>query len=261
MLHDWQIQFAAQLRAIPGEMAQGMPAFPGKQSHRFSVYRDNMLGSLVEALGDTFPVARQLVGDHFFETMAADFVRREPPAAPRLSRYGAAFPAYLRLIPQLSDLAYVADVADFEWARVDAYFAGSAEEILTAGILLAQPAESLPQLSFKPVPSLRVIIAPTAMHSIWTAHQATPPDLSGLDPWRAEAARLICTRHGIAAEPITLAHARFLQALEAGEPLISAAEIALGLDDSFDLQASLARELEVGSFSGIVLPIATDTKP
>jgi hypothetical protein len=260
MLHDWQTQFAAELRAMPGE-PQAMPVFLGEQSHRFSVYRDNMLGSLVEALGDTFPVARQLVGERFFDSVAGRFVRGEPPSAPRLSRYGATFPAYLRTVPQLSNLSYVADVASLEWARVEAYFAGAAAEILVVEALLAQPADILPYLTFKTVPSLHVVAAPTAIHRIWIAHQSTAPDLAGLDPWQAEAVRLICLRQGVTAEPITLAHASFLQALQAGATLTSAAEMALSLDDAFNLQASLARELEVGSFSGIALPTAADIEP
>lgn len=261
MLHDWQARFATELRAIPGEGTQAGPVFLGEQPHRFSVYRDNVLGSLVDALGETFPVARQLVGKRFFDAVAADFVRREPPAAPRLSRYGAAFPAYLRDVPQLTDLAYVADVAGFEWARVDAYFAGTAREVLTGEALLSLPADALPQLTFKTVESLRVVIAPTAIHSIWTAHQSAGGDLAGLDPWRPEAVRLISTRHGVAAERITSAHATFLRRLQAGEPLITAAEMALSIDDGFDLRAVLARELEIGSFSGIALAVAADIEP
>src|SRR6202000_3500700 len=98
------------------------------------------------------------------------------------------------------------------------------EEILAVETLLSLPADSLPQLMFKTGPSLRVVIAPTAVLSIWTAHQSVAADLAKLDPWQPEAVRLICSREGVAAEHITSAHAGFLQALQAGEPLIAAAE-------------------------------------
>ena len=78
MLHDWQIAFAERLRRPPSDpvassMQAGRDDFLGPQAHRFAVYRDNMLGSLVEALGDTFPVVRQLLGDRFFDACFGSF--------------------------------------------------------------------------------------------------------------------------------------------------------------------------------------------
>ena len=259
MLHEWQVKFADHLRAAPVEAMPGDADLLGGQAHRFSIYRDNMLGSLVEALGHTFPVTRQLVGERFFDAVATGFVRLELPIAPRLSRYGATFPAYLQAVPQLLDISYVADVAMLEWARVDAYFAGLGGETLSVEALLSQPQEILPHLIFKTAPSLRVVSARTAVHSIWQAHQTTSPDLSALDPWRAEAVRLLCKAHGVTADLITPAQAIFLHQLQGGTELTAAAEMAVEADATFDLQATLAVELEAGSFIGIAVPTTVDT--
>jgi hypothetical protein len=261
MLHEWQSNFAGRLRAAPAAEMAGDADFLGMQPHRFSVYRDNMLGSLVEALGETFPVARQLVGDRFFDIVAADFVRQEPPRTPRLSRYGSTLPVYLQTVPQLADLSYVADVAMLEWARVEAYFAGVTEDVLTAETLLDRPVSILPHLTFKTVPSLRVVSAPTAIHRIWLAHQSETPDLSDLDPWQGEAVRLLCTSRGIVADLVTPAQATFLRDLQSGKALVMATDMAVALDAAFDLQAMLAAELGAGSFSGIFLPATTDPAP
>jgi hypothetical protein len=259
MLHDWQTRFAERLRRLPPDpaiapMQPGGDDFLGPQAHRFAVYRDNMMGSLVEALGDTFPVVRQLLGDRFFDAVAADFVRSDPPVAPRLSRYGSGLPARLRTLPQLTDLAYVIDVAVLEWARVEAYFAGAGDTSLAVETLLAQPGERLPHLVFQTAPGLRIVATPTAAHSIWLAHQAAEPDLAAIDPWQSEAVRLLCTDQGVLAERITAAQAIFLLKLQAGQDLTAAAEAALDQDSAFDLQAALAAELGVGSFTGFVSP-------
>jgi hypothetical protein len=258
MLHEWQIKFADHLRVAPAEAVPGDFDLLGVQAHRVSVYRDNVLGSLVEALGHTFPVTRQLVGERFFDAVAAGFVRQEPPTAPRLSRYGAMFPAHLQAIPQLQDMSYIADVAMLEWARVNAYFAGVAPETLSIEALLSQPQEFLPHLVFKTVPSLHVVTAPTAINSIWQAHQLAAPDLSSLDPWRGEAVRLLCTAQGVSAEMITPAQAIFLRQLQTGKELMAAAEMAVAADATFDLQATLVAELGAGSFSGIAVPTTVD---
>jgi hypothetical protein len=254
MLHDWQTRFANALRAAPGEGLADDEQLAGREAHRLAVYRDNVVGSLIDALGETFSVVRQLVGTDFFNAVASDFVRDDLPVAPRLSRYGASFPARLHALPQLVEISYVGDVATLEWARVDAYFAGVSASVLTVDRLLALPAELLPQLKFKPVDSLRIISTPTAAFSIWLAHQETTPKLGDLDPWHAEAVRLLCCQAGVTCQPIDLANAGFLTALMDGFDLTAAAEVAMDLDDAFDLQSALATELAAGSFSDFALP-------
>jgi hypothetical protein len=126
MLHDWQRDFALCLRH-PAGMLDVAPA----HRTRFAIYRDNVIGSLVTALADAFPVTRLLVGSRYFDAVAADFARQSPPVAPRLSIYGDLFPDYLRTLSTLNDLAYVPDVARLEWVRIEAYFAGAAESVVT----------------------------------------------------------------------------------------------------------------------------------
>jgi len=255
MLHEWQRRFAGHLRASPSNAGVDLAALFGAQQHRFSIYRDNFVGSLADALAETFPLTRQLVGERFFALAAADFIRLQPPVAARLSRYGGAFPAYLRDHAALREISYVADVAALEWARVESFFAGMAEAAVTPEALLAVPAEALPHLAFETVASLRVIVTPTAALSIWRAHQYAAPRLDDLDPWQTEAVRVLCNRpQGVVALAITPAHAAFLQALQQGADLSTAYETAATLAADFDLQAALASELTVGSFARVLTP-------
>ena len=62
---------------------------------RFNVYRNNVGSSLVEALGDNFPVIKMLVGDAFFDAMARVYYTGNFPKVPMLFRYGAEFPTFL----------------------------------------------------------------------------------------------------------------------------------------------------------------------
>ncbi|HWT97670.1 MAG TPA: DNA-binding domain-containing protein [Terriglobales bacterium] len=255
MLHEWQSHFASQLRALPPYSEAALATLFGAQQHRFSVYRDNFIGSLVDTLAETFPVTRQLLGERFFAVAAADFIRREPPVAARLSRYGSAFPGYLREHAALRELGYVADVASLEWARVESFFAGMPETTVTPETLLGFAEEALPHLVFETAASLRVIVAPTAVLSIWQAHQQVEPQLDGLDPWQAQAVRVLCNRlQGVAAMAITPAHAALLQALQQGADLSAAYEAAAALAADFDLQAALAAELTMGSFARVLAP-------
>ena len=62
---------------------------------RFAVYRNNVIASLLEALADTFPVTRALVGGRFFDRMARQFIVVEPPVSPIMSAYGETLPAFI----------------------------------------------------------------------------------------------------------------------------------------------------------------------
>ena len=51
--------------------------------------------ALWEALADTFPVGKELVGEEFFGAMAGLFVRAHPPASPLMQRYGGRLPDFI----------------------------------------------------------------------------------------------------------------------------------------------------------------------
>ncbi|MEP4753707.1 MAG: DNA-binding domain-containing protein, partial [Nitratireductor sp.] len=61
---------------------------------RYNVYRNNVTVSLIDALADTFPAVRRIVGEAFFRDMARLYVRREPPRSPLLFDYGHGFAAF-----------------------------------------------------------------------------------------------------------------------------------------------------------------------
>ena len=50
-----------------------------ERTQRLNVYRNNVFVSLMEALGEIFPVCKQVVGDAFFNAMARQYVDRHPP--------------------------------------------------------------------------------------------------------------------------------------------------------------------------------------
>lgn len=253
MLHEWQQDFAR------GLCDQGtVPVALRDNQRRFAIYRDSVTASLVAALGEAFPVTRLLVGDRFFDAVAADYARQEPPHIPRLSAYGGTYPDYLRRLPTLHDLPYVADVAQLEWARIEAYFTGPAVQLIQPDSLLGYAPEILPLLRLQPEASLRVITGESAIWSIWIAHQGDSQDLEHIDVGEAQAVRLSCATDGVVMSQIALGHAVFLLALGEGHSIFTAAETAMAADAGFDLQASLASELRLGSFSDIAGPEGLD---
>ncbi len=158
---------------------------------RYAVYRNNVLLSLIEALADTYPVVRQLVGDAFFHALAAEFVRRHPPVSPVLAHYGGGLAGFIAGFAPAASVPYLADVARLEWAYVEAFHAADSLAMAPQALAerLADPAR-LAASRLQCVPSVRLIRSAYAVASIWQAHQ-TGDEVAHFDPGRPEAALVV----------------------------------------------------------------------
>ena len=81
---------------------------------RFSVYRNNVIAGLINAVSARYPVVRKLLWDDAFNRVAHQYVVSEPPRSPVLLQYGESFPKFLRGIGQGAAANYLADVAEIE---------------------------------------------------------------------------------------------------------------------------------------------------
>jgi len=121
-LAELQSRMAAALMAAD-EPARELPealfagAMPGAEGLR--VHRNSVLGALSHALRLGYPAVDRLVGEAFFDRMAVDFARAQPPAAPQLGAWGAGFADFIRGFPGTGQLPYLAELAHFD-ARFDA---------------------------------------------------------------------------------------------------------------------------------------------
>lgn len=93
---------------------------------RFNVYRNNVIVSLCEALGESFPAVKALLGEEYFRALAQAFVTAHPPVSPVLIWYGAGFADFLDAFPPLKAYPYLGDVARLEWSWLQAYHAADA---------------------------------------------------------------------------------------------------------------------------------------
>lgn len=174
-----------------GKLAAAIIADSFDAAERLAIYRNNFLIGLGEALKANFPVTLQLLGGDFFEAAARRFVLAHPPHRPCLFEYGAAFPDYLRDLPELSALPYVAEVARFEFARVASYNA-PVEPYVSADALAGLAPDRLDSLPIRRARHAQVVPVTAPVVELWTAHQATHPDLSTVDMALRPRALLVC---------------------------------------------------------------------
>ncbi len=168
-----QAGFAAALLDAGQPVPPGLRAWNGSDPvRRFGVYRNNVIVSLVEALGDTFPVVKQLVGDEFFAAMAGVFVRAHPPTSPVLAQYGAGFADWLEAFAPAQAVPYLPAMARLEFARVQAWHAADAAP-LPAEAIARRCADAATLSASRPGlhPSLQVIRAHHDVQTLWAAHQ------------------------------------------------------------------------------------------
>lgn len=85
------------------------------------IYRHNYFSRMQEALQATFRKTEAMLGSAFFKQVSHDFILAKPYQEASLLNFGAIFSAYLKDTPQLSQLAYVADLAALEWAMEEVY--------------------------------------------------------------------------------------------------------------------------------------------
>lgn len=166
-LHEFQKQFTDNLlnEDINTLFLKQFKSSSEKQKC-FSVYRNNTLHSLSEALGDTYPIVKRLIGDASFKQIALDFIRHNPPAAPSLSDYGRDFSHFLKTSTLNNTLPYLSDVALLEWYYQCA-FHSSDQPTLNLNALQSISAEQLHQIRLTPLASVNLLSSAFPIDVIW----------------------------------------------------------------------------------------------
>jgi hypothetical protein len=154
-----------------------------------AIYANMYAGRLVDALRETFPNLARHVGDEAFAGLAEDYVRRHPSEHHDVGQVGRLLPAFLREYAD-PERPWLADLAELEWARHDAFFAPDADPVGASTLAALGPGDlTVTGLSLHP--ALRVLVLDHAIAPLWRALErgepAGDPD-AGVSPvavWRS----------------------------------------------------------------------------
>ncbi|GMV54337.1 MAG: hypothetical protein AMXMBFR6_01420 [Betaproteobacteria bacterium] len=254
-----QADFAAALLDPERPCPANLVAWNGSDpSARFAVYRNNVVFSLIEALADTFPVARRMVGTEFFRSMAAAFVRGHPPHSCVLAQYGEAFPDFVAdfvtHFAPAGELPYLADLCRIEMARVRAYHAADLDPVAPDAVNAALACgEGIADITLSLHPSLSVVESDYAVASLWAADQ-TDADADAMSWDRPESALILRDGLDVLVRPVNLGSARFVQAVQQGLSFGSAAAVAAHGRPAFDLSATLTMLVRHSALTAIHPP-------
>lgn len=238
-----QERFATALRDA------GSPRPVASSASRFDVHRNNVTAGVLGVLEARFSVVKQLVGEGFFRAMAADYVAQDPPRSPILMLYGQTFPAFVASFEPAADVPYLADVAQLEWLQHTASHATDCRPI-GADKLSAIPIESIETVHFDLHPSLGLLASSFPALSIWRMHLSDQGAKGGTLAATPEFALILRPALDVETHGIDAGLHDFTQSLVLGQPLGSAAEMALARHAEFDLQSALASLISHGAIAG-----------
>lgn len=250
-LHELQRAFARAVfegdaAAVAGLIrARGIPA-----PDRLSVYRNNVLGNLRDALADVFETVHALVGAEFFDHAAECYARRTPSGSGDLNDYGAGFPEFLRDFAPAASLVYLPDAARLDWACHESLLAPDPEPGDFTALAAVDPAD-YPRIRFEVHPALRLLRSPYPLFRI----RRICTDPAAADErvdLAAGADCLVVARPGahVGIATVTPGQFELLAALQRGEPFGAACDRALAVDPDADVSAWLHAQVAAGNLTG-----------
>jgi hypothetical protein len=134
-----------------------------------NIYRNNTFISLQECLKSTFPVSQQILGEKFFTQATKKYIVDFPPTNGCLTFYGESFSRFLSSLIEIKNLPYIIDVASFEYAMHQSFYAED-YPVLTAEDLTLIPAEKYGDLVLNFQPSFQFVQSFYPIDYIWSIH-------------------------------------------------------------------------------------------
>lgn len=245
MLADLQSEFRAGLLDPDRAPPQSLRACRGAADRGFSVYRNNVVVSLVDALAARFPAAAAIVGEEFFRAMAREFVRAHPPCSPILMLYGAELPAWVATFPPAASVPYLTDVMRLEFAIGEAYHAADARPA-TLSDLGPLDRRKLAGTRIALHPAVRLVSSPYPVVTI-RAMSIGEADPEPVADWRGEDVLVTRPRHDIQLRRLPSGGFAFLSALGLGRNLGEAIVAAVAAHEDFDPGALLVELIAAGA--------------
>jgi len=238
----------------PHVVEAGIPA-----RARVRIYRNTAISVLVNALRLSYPAVDRLVGADFFDGAAVIFIRDHPPASSCMTEYGAGFAGFLVSFHPAQSLAYLPDVARFEWALNVAASAPDTEALEAASLTNLDPRDH-GRVRFEPHPSLTLLRLDHPADAITDAVIAGDKVAMAEVDVTAGPVWLVIHRgpHGVEARGLTERDWRLTQSLCQGVSL----EAALDASEVSDPISLVADHLVRGRFAGFeVIPPTTESPP
>ena len=238
-LRDLQTAFMSAIFAKDNE---DVASYKDSLDHdRFSIYTNNVYGSLTKALQAIYPVTERLVDEKFFRYAAHHYIDHYPSTSGDLNLYGTHFAAFLSEFPSAASLVYLPDVARLELYCHQAYLAAD-DTPFDLQKLATVPHQDHNRLRFRMNRSAHLLRSSWPIDTIWRVNQADYHGDQSVD-LSDGAVRLLIQRCNdkITLLPLSEAEWQFLSDIAEGKTLETAFERALREEPNTDVTALLQK--------------------
>ncbi len=204
------------------------------------IYKNNMMTALRRALRDYYPLIASLLGEECFHSAAKIYIERYPSRSGNLSDYGEYFSDFLIDFAPTNHLAYLPEVATYEWICHQLYFAAE-HPPLNIQTLHAVTAETFDQLFFTLHPACQIAMFHYPIIEIIEICKGKLDHLDLESPHLQTETYLLLMRQQdhIIFETLTAGEFTFLQALQEHQTLADALTITLAVESTFNLEVKL----------------------
>lgn len=141
---------------------------------RFDIYANMYFFRILDVLKEDFPALLAVIGDDHFHNLITDYLIAHPSSHFSLRFVGMHLPSFLAGYPLQESWPFLADLASFEWALLDAFDARDDEPIPASALAQLAP-ENWPGLRFVLTSSLRSLELQWPVLDIWSAARAGEP--------------------------------------------------------------------------------------
>jgi hypothetical protein len=250
--------FAPALLDPDLELPAGMIDPDGRPApKRFSVYRNNVVTSLMEAIGETYPSTKRIIGEKNFSTLSRIFISTHPPSSPMMQAYGEEFPDFIKKFKPLQHSPFLAELALVEKYWIAAYHAADIN-CLGGADLGKIPADDLMETRFIAHPATSIVSSEYSLYDLFLSGRqskdANPAQVSYQKSDSAQA--VLITRPHLSVELVQLdqASSEFFKRIITRNSLGQCVEGAMELDNGFDAASAIALMLSSGALCEIVSP-------
>jgi len=247
-----QVEFAAKLFEPESSAPDGVVDPRGIAApKRYSVYKNNVIVSYLEALAAAYPACKNLVGEQFFNAIGRAYLLEVPPNSQLMILFGAGFAEFVEGYEPAKQIPFLPDVAKLERAWRLAYHSADVASI-SQEKLTALPAEQLGDATIEFLPSVAVIHSQFPLISLWSAATSMSP-LDGIDPQQPESAFIVRPVLDVQVQNIALDHFASVSALSEGQTLNQAAEAGYSNNEDFEFSALFGFLIQSGAIADIHL--------
>ena len=245
-----QTEFAAHLFDPEANAPTGVVDPDGSPApKRYSVYKNNVVVSYLEALAAAYPACKNLVGEDFFNAIGRAYLNATPPNSQLMILFGEGYSEFLKGYEPAQQIPFLPDVAKLERAWRLAYHSADIAPI-SPEKLGSIPPETLGDAQIQFLPSVAIIASHFPVHALWQA-ASNMQALNDIDPSKGETALIVRPDLEVMTHNIESSFGPAIQALLKGDTLNEAAEIGMATNVNFDFSAMLTVLIQSGAIADI----------